>query len=280
MAVRVNKSASRALDILALLAARKQFLTLKEIGSALNLPKSSTFEIVYTMVERKFLEETENKRFNLGLKVFEVGNAYIAQLDVVRIAAPYLDGLAKRVDDTIFLAVENNSQVVYIHKIRGGSNVVQTCELGSRNHMHCTGLGKALLAGYPDAKVEGILGETPLSRPAMNTITSKAALFKDLNEIRRRGYAIDDRENWDDSYCIAAPIFSVGREPLAAISVATFFHKVDEKLRSLLIREVTRTALAISRRMGFSGDRLYGDSSPGEAQPDGSWTADVPPAPG
>jgi hypothetical protein len=67
---------------------------------------------------------------------------------------------------------------------------------------------------------------------------------------------------------------------LAAISVATFFHKVDDKLRDLLIREVTGAAMEISRRMGFGGDRLYGDSSPGKAQPGGSCRADVPPAPG
>ncbi|MDR1533736.1 MAG: helix-turn-helix domain-containing protein, partial [Planctomycetota bacterium] len=98
----VNKSASRALDMLVLLAKENKSLTLKEISDALALPKSSAFELAHTMLGRGFLEQDENRKFRLGLKAFEIGSAYLKRIDIVQAAKPYLEALAKLVDDTVF----------------------------------------------------------------------------------------------------------------------------------------------------------------------------------
>jgi len=253
----MNKSASRALDILAMLAKENRPLMLKEIGAALELPKSSTFEIVYTMLARGFLEQDENKKFSLGLKTFEIGSAYLKGVDVVQAAIPYLEALAKLVNETVFLAVNKDSRIVYLYKAIGSSNIVHTCDLGSHNSMHCTGLGKALLAGYSDERVRKIAEDQTLTRLAQRTLTSLDDLFEELSKTRERGYAVDDRENRDDSFCVAAPLFSTHKEPIAAISVATFFFKIDERYYDLLSREVPKTAMEISRKMGFTNKRFY-----------------------
>jgi DNA-binding IclR family transcriptional regulator len=191
------------------------------------------------------------------LKAFEIGSAYLKRIDIVQAAKPYLEALAKLVDDTVFMVVENEGQVVYLYKIIGSSTIVRTCDLGSRNHMYCTGVGKALLAAYSGDRVARIVKRHPMRRLLKNTLTNLGDLLEELRKTRERGYALDDRENREDTFCVAAPLYSVGKEPIAAISVATFYFKVDGRYFDLLTREVPKTALEISRKMGFRRERLY-----------------------
>lgn len=256
--MRQNKSASRAMDLLLLLSKAEKGVSLAEISAQLEIPKSSAFELVYTLVDKGFVEQNDNSKcFSLGIKAFEVGYAYRAKMDLSQAARPYLRELSQKVSDTVFLAIENDGMIVYLDKFLGSSEVNSSCNIGSRNHMYYTGLGKALLAAYDENKAMAILNKYPKIQKTKTTITDVEKLLEDFKEIRKRGYSIDDRENSDLLFCVAAPIYSSDSKPIAAISIASLRIKKDSDEEHQMGKLINETALEISKKLGYSKNYLY-----------------------
>ncbi|WP_260288671.1 IclR family transcriptional regulator [Peribacillus aracenensis] len=256
--VKLNKSASRVMDILVLLSREDQPLTVSEISRELNVPKSSTFEILTTMVEKGFLQVDDHlKTYKLGLKLFEVGAAYLYNTDLHKEARPYLETLMTKTGETAFLAIESDGEVVYLDKVEAPSSIRTTATLGNRNPMYRTGLGKAILAGYSDDKVRELMGNTEFIQRTSNSITSYNSLIENLNQIRQRGYSIDDRENEEDVFCIAAPVYDESNRPVAAISVAGLATRMKDDEKDKYSEFLVETALGISKRLGYRNDRLF-----------------------
>lgn len=254
-----NKTAARVVDILLLIAKSEKPLTITEVSNSLGIPKSSTFNLLYTLVDKRFLEiENENlKTFKLGLKLFEAGSSYLAKKELTNVAIPLLESLLNEVKDTVFLAVEDEGELVYLKKFEPSSEIRTTARLGSRKPMHCTGLGKALLAAYSDKKVKKIIGEGELEALTKYTITDSDELMKDLEQIRKRGYSIDDRESEEQLFCVAVPIYDQNASPVAAISIATLVSTVDPERITKISRKIRNTGLQISRQLGFSKNKLF-----------------------
>lgn len=257
--MRINKSAARTVDILSLIATKEKPLTITEISKTLAIPKSSTFELVYTLVEKNFLEiEDENlKTLKLGLKLFEVGVSFLDKTDLHREARPLLEDMMAKSGETVFLAVEDKGELVYLDKVETSSSVRTTANLGSRNPMHCTGLGKALLAAYTNERVKEITGGGELLSKTEYTIKHYNDLVIDLDRTRKRGYAIDNRESEREVFCVAAPVYNRSAEPVAAISIASLASKMNNDRMEKFSKLVVSTALNISRRLGFVGNKLY-----------------------
>jgi len=234
-------------------------MTISEISQALKIPKSSTFELLYTMVEKEYLQiEDENlKTFKLGIRLFQAGTSYLKKMDLNREARPLLEDMMKKSGETAFLAADVNGMVVYLDKVEGSSSTRTTSVLGSSNPMYCTGLGKALLAAYPEEKVRAITGGDSLKVVTENTLSCYDDLISDLREVRKRGYSIDNMENEEDVFCVAAPVYDRAAKPIAAISIASLASKINSSRLELFGNLVKNTALDISRRLGYMGDELY-----------------------
>jgi len=258
---RLNKSAARTADILSLISTAKKPLTISEISRTLDIPKSSTSEILYTLVEKSFLEidNMDLKTFKLGLKIFEIGSSFLGKTDLHKLARPFLEDLMNVSGETVFLGMENNGKVVYIDKVEGRSPIRSTCTIGERNSMYYTGLGKALLAAYSPEKTKEILNNNPIEKKTEYTIANMDDLLKDLENIRRRGYSIDNREGVEDLFCIAAPIYDGQDKPIAAISISCLYLKMDDEKIINFSKLIVSTALNISKRLGFTGEKLYFD---------------------
>lgn len=256
---RTNKSTARTADILSLIGSQKKSLTISEISRILDIPKSSTSEILYTLVEKEFLEidNAELKNFKLGIKIFEIGSSFLGKTDFHRFARPYLEDLMDKSGETVFLAIENNGKIVYLDKAEGLSSIRTTCVIGESNLMHYTGLGKALLATYSLERVKEIVNMYPLSKKTDYTITNFQDLIEDLEKIRKRGYSIDDREGVEELFCIAAPIYDRFNKPIAAISIASIYSKINDEKSQKLSKLLVSTALNISKRLGFTEQDLY-----------------------
>ncbi|WP_035269695.1 IclR family transcriptional regulator [Desulfitibacter alkalitolerans] len=258
MVEKLNKSAMRALDVLSLLARAEGPLTITEISKALGIPKSSTFELVYTLVHKQYLQVHDKnlKNYKIGIKTFEAGAAYLSKADLHTESRPLLEKMSLTSGETVFLAVEDNGDVVYLDKVEGPRLIRTTAVLGSRYPMHCTGLGKALLAAYPEDRVKEITGGGQLLARTEFSITRFSSLLEDLAETRKRGFSIDMRESEVDVCCVAAPIYNSHMEPIAAISIAALATNYENTLNSYSLL-VTKTALEISKRLGYVGDKLY-----------------------
>ncbi len=233
-------------------------VTISKLSRDLGIPKSSTYDILYTLTQKGFLDINDHdKSFQLGIKTFEVGSAFITKRDLSSVTRPFIEQLRQQTGETIFLAVENDGMIVYLDKAEGTSPIRTSCIIGERNLMHFTGLGKALLACYSTEKVRQITGGGTLPTPTKNSIPNFTELLKELEATRKRGYAIDNCENFDDLYCIASPIRDQNQDAIAAISIASLYSKMNPERHQYFSSLITKTAILISNRFGYTKDYLY-----------------------
>jgi DNA-binding IclR family transcriptional regulator len=257
----MTRTVARALDILDLLAKTGKPMTQIEICQALDLPKSSAHDLMHTLLEREFIvyDNEQFKTFKLGLHVFEIGMTVIENRNMVAVARPYLVHLHNVVHETIFLAVENRNNIVYVDCAEERGIMGGYMNLGGTRPMYCSGLGKAILAAYNNPKKvkEIIASGPPMKVYTKNTITTTEALLKELELTRKRGYAIDNREVEPDTYCVAAPIYNRNGEPISAISVASVFTRMTPTKVKKCGELVKQTALEISRQMGYRKATIF-----------------------
>lgn len=253
----MNNTVMRALDILELISKSDTPLSITNISSSLNIPKSSTFDIVHTLSDRGFIEPSEenDKLFRIGLQAYQIGMAYTTNVSLFKISHPILENLKECLNETAYLAVENKGYITYLDKVESDSPIRSTCTVGARNFMHITGLGKAILAGYPDDKVYKLTKGKFITRTP-NTIRSLKQLRIELKEIRSRGYSIDNGEDISIVRCVAAPIRNGSGEVIAAISVSMLSDSFPSK-KALAAEEVVKSAMLISAKMGYTGNTLY-----------------------
>lgn len=256
----MNKSVFRAVQILELISKNEKPLGISEISRLLDIPKSSTFDIIYTLVDTGFLEiEDERlKTFSIGGKMLSIGSTFLKKRDLIQTIRPYLEEMSKKTQDIAFLGVENNGEIIYIDKVESLSQGIKaTATLGSTNPMSITGLGKSILATYPSEKVKEIVGDDPLIAKTEYSIDNFDDLIKELEDTRKRGYAIDIRESQEEICCVAAPINNYLEEPIAAISIASLAYKTNDKRQKELGKFIEQIALDISLKFGYIKDRLY-----------------------
>lgn len=255
----LNKSCARTIDILELLSLAREPQTLGQICAELSLPKSSAFEILNTLIQKEAVVYVNEqlKSYKLSMKMFRIGSSVLSQTDLYSTVRPILVHLGKTLGETVYLAVENRGRITYLDKVESLQPIRATCDIGSSNYMHVTGLGKALLAAYPESKVRKMFGNGPLKTFTPQSITNIDQLVKELEAIRQRGYAIDDRESMDSVHCVAVPIRDHTGYAVAAISVAVLCSRMTEEYQRSLCGPLLDAALDISHRLGFIQDRLY-----------------------
>ena len=257
----MNRTAARTLDILNMFAKAGKPLTQNDICQTLDMPKSSVHDLVYTLLEKGFLEydNEQFKTLKLGLHLFEIGMSVIEKRNMVSVARPYLLKLHEAVHETIFIAVEDHADVVYLDCAEERGIMGGYINLGGRRPMYCSGLGKAILAAYNDPQtVKKIIKEgPPMKAHTANTLTTIPKLLKELEITRKRGYAVDNREVEMDTFCVAAPVFDRSNLPIGAVSVASVFTRMPPDRVEECGKEVINTALEISKQLGYQKPTLY-----------------------
>ncbi|EFY06214.1 IclR family transcriptional regulator [Succinatimonas hippei] len=253
------KSVVRTVDLLLLFADTRRYLTLQDISEMMNLPKSSTFELVNTMVQKGILElkNSGKKTYGLSLLAFEIGSAAVADLGVIDIARPYLQELNRVTGGTVFLGTENRGKIVYLDRAEDLSLVKADAKIGSRRDLHSTSLGKAMLYAYPDDLILKLLGPEPYPANTPLTKTTSFAILQDARISRERGFAVDDREDGPYMYCIGSVLRNHRNEPVASISVSSLVNQITENKKRFIADKVKEAALQISRQLGFCGEILY-----------------------
>ncbi len=248
----MNQTVARAMKILQTVSMHCDGLTLQEIANALDMPKSSTYVIVQTLLSGKYLAHLKHneKKYILGIEVFTLGMRYVNDLNWVVQCAQYLDPLAEKYNKTGFVGVLEGHSVVYVHKYVGKKALLASCALGSRQEVHATALGKALLAFSPEETLHTVLDELTLSPLTKNTITNKTKLLQELLLTKQRGYSLDNREQDVMMSCCGAPIFDYSGHVIAAVSLSDIYDiRKDETVVACELRE---TAEKISLSLGYN----------------------------
>lgn len=254
--MKINKSASRTLDVLELLAMSEEPLTLLEIERGLNMPKSSTFELVYTLVEKGFVEQ-EDKKFALGVKAFQVGLSYARKLDIVQLSKDILESLARATKETVFLAKYIGDTVVYIDKFAKYTDISSNCKVGSSKGLYYTALGKSILSAKTDDEIKEYFSRVDISKYTENTIDNANDMIEQVKNFRSQGFAIENGEGSENMYCVACVVKDYQNKIIGAVSIASPIYKMDDYKKSLYGELVHQSALGISRKLGFSSNNLY-----------------------
>ena len=198
----------------------KRGLNISELGRRLAIPKSSAHVIVLTRERLGYVErKPDSLNYHLGLKAYGLGRGVMKNLSVAEIALPSLRVLVDQIHLPAHLAVFDGDQGVYIQKVDVPSLIKIDTYIGRRMDLHCTGVGKVLLAWGPVDVVEHILSKQAYIRHTHNTITSARALRHELARVRRLRYAVDDEEEELAVRCVAVPVFQSGGQFIAGLSV-------------------------------------------------------------
>lgn len=250
----MNNTLSKSIQVLELLAAHPN-MSSTEICEKLNIPKSSTHSILKTLHHYQMVNKDNiTKKFTLGVKLIELGNLAQLELDLCRIASPYLKGLNELTNETIHLAVFNKDAVMYIDCIESQQRLRTHSVIGVHAPLYCTGVGKAIMAFLPQQEIERIINEKGLLKKTDYTITSRGQMLQELAEIRNSGCSFDNMEHEDNMVCIAAPIMNSYGEVFASISISgPAFRLPPERLRGELLKVIKDTAKEISTKVGFRG---------------------------
>jgi IclR family transcriptional regulator, KDG regulon repressor len=246
------KSVSRALDIITLVSMKKGGMGVTEISKQIDINKSSVHRILSTLVQYNYIEQdTESGRYKLGYKFLEMGSKLLESIDLREEAKPFLEELENETNEVIHLVVFDQGEVVYIEKLEGNETLRMHSKVGKRAPMHCTSVGKAILAHLPTNVVIDILERKGMPVHTDKTITDKDVFIQELKQVKQTGFALDLEENEYGITCIAAPIFDHSRKVIAAVSISgPTLRMQDERLLHLQNR-IIQIGKQISERLGF-----------------------------
>lgn len=212
-----HSSLRRALTLLDAFGATDTELTLGELAVKAGMPKSTAHRLVRHLVGWGGLERTDNG-LRLGLRLFELGHMVPTQRKLREIALPYLEDLHEITGKTVNLAVRDGQDIVYVEKMASRGVLIPHSRTGGRLPLHCTALGKAILAFSPNDVLDSVLA-AGLHRITPRTLTDPAKLRRDLAITHKRRLAFDLEESQPGVSCTAAPVVARTGEVVAAISV-------------------------------------------------------------
>lgn len=238
------KSLQKALEILNLFT-EKPVLGVTEVSEYFGLYKSTVHNILSTLKAMEYLEQDEETgKYRLGIQIFNLSKALGDTYSITKIAGPYMQELSNYTGERCYLAVPYRQEVLYLDAMYPADSIeLMRSILGERAQMHCTGLGKAMLANMGEREISDYLEHHELEAFTENSITDKEKFKEELVRTKQRGYAIDDMEHEFGIKCIAMPVFDRTKNVYAAISISGLAqHFTDENIAewAILLKKYIR----------------------------------------
>lgn len=190
-----------------------------ELSNHLDLPKSTVHNYLSTLVQEEYVVK-EGDTYKVGLRFLELGAYARNRMNIYEIAKPEVTGIANETGELGNLLVEEHGRGSYLYRARGEQAVKVDAYVGTRVPLHSTALGKAILAFLPRRRVGDIIDMHGLPASTSNTVTDRDQLETVLEDVRERGFAVDDGERLKGLKCVAAPILSNDDRVLGAVSVS------------------------------------------------------------
>ena len=219
------RSLHRALDLLEVVEAHGGHLSLAELAAAVDLAPPTVHRLLRTLVERGYVRQRPDRRYALGFRLVPLGTA--ATSLVAQTAGGVLADLVAELGETANLAVLSGHQAEYVAQVPSAYSMRMFTRVGHRVALHCTGVGKAMLAHADPALVAQVLA-APLPAPTPHTLRTPRALHAALDDVRRLGFALDEQEQELGVRCVAVPVPGAG--VAMAISVSGPLTRVTDEM--------------------------------------------------
>jgi len=257
----------RIVAIMDLLGESNDCLSLAEICKRMELRKSTAHRALMALEHTGLIERAPGNRYRLGLKLYDMGNRAVEQVDLRSRVYPYLRRLALRLGETVHLGVLHGARVVYLDKVEAvNRRVCISSRTGTSNPVYSTSMGKAILAWLPHEEALKVIAGIQFKPFTAKTITSKEELLSALERVRRRGYAIDDEEMEIGTRCVGAPILDSDGRPIAAMSVSGSASRLAAHCVPGIAAHVLRCAKEISSALEGRRSNIMHSDSPKASQ--------------
>ncbi|QCG89420.1 IclR family transcriptional regulator [Azospirillum sp. TSH100] len=247
----VVQSLCRALNILTILGSNDGPMTLTELSEAANLSPSTTHRLLTTLQYERYVRFDQSARgWVVGVQAYMTGANFLKTRNLVDVARPRMRRLMEESSEIVNLAVEENGEALYLARVGGPRAAQVAVPQTDRTLLHCSAVGKALLAGMPETKVQTIVTQRGMRQFTRSTLSSLPALYRDLTLVRTRGYALDQEERVSGLRCVAAPIFDENSRVMGALSLSGSSRRIEDARLRALGEMVKRAAAAVTQELG------------------------------
>jgi DNA-binding IclR family transcriptional regulator len=241
------RAVERALQLVELIAKSRIPLSITDLSKSLEFAPSTIHRLLQTLVAQGFvLQYPQTKRYGVGRTISEIGRALLLRHDLSSRAKPYLESLVEATGETANLASLYGTSAIYLNQVESPSMVRIHHALGSAAPLHASAMGKVFLADFSPQMLSDALGHSNLERFTEHTITNRIKLERDLKNISKRGYAIDDEELESGVRCIAAPVRGSSGLVISAVGISGPTSRMTDERLNELATQVLEAATRLS----------------------------------
>lgn len=241
------KSAERTFRLVELIASHREGLSFTQLQASLAIPRSSAHSLIQEFLDNDYLLYVpDNKKYYAGLALIKVAANCIESTDLIRDLRLLTTFLSKKLGKTTHAAILDGNQVIYLAKAHAQEDLSLMRNMGNHLPAHCTAVGKVLLSQYSDEDIARLYEDVPLEKMTVNSIGTLAVLLAELKQVRRQGYALDQREANERAACLALPLYAPSGKMIAAFSV-TFLAYEWESLPTDEVLQVMKESRAMVR---------------------------------
>ncbi|ASY59518.1 IclR family transcriptional regulator [Sinorhizobium sp. CCBAU 05631] len=240
----------RSLSLLAIVA-EGDGSTLTSLSERTGMAPSTVHRLLSSLASHGMVtNDGDTGTWTVGVKAFEIGNAFLRFRKLGTISRPFLKQLMEKSGETANIGIEDDGDVVFISQVESHAPMRAFFRPGRRGPIHASGIGKAILATWSDTEIAKALNGRTLAHFTERTLDTLPALLADITEIRFRGWSIDDEEHTLGMRCIAAPVFNEYGEAIGGISISGPTVRIDDAKLTIIGPVVRRTADALTHAIG------------------------------
>ncbi|MBP6899344.1 MAG: DNA-binding transcriptional regulator KdgR [Burkholderiaceae bacterium] len=250
---RQPESVAAVLKVFAILQALGEHAEtgVSELSVRLAMPKATVYRFLQTMKTLGYVrQDGDSERYGLNMKMFELGTKALQHPDLVELAKHPMQMLADRTGETVHMGMLIDSEIIYVHKVDSRHMLGMYSRVGRRAPLHCTAIGKVLMAWEHPERRDLILDGAEFKRFRDKTIVERDAYLAELDRVRGQGFG-EDREEFDEHIrCLGVPIFDRLNQPIAGLSVSFPTFRYDEARTPEVVAMLTAASRSISQGLG------------------------------
>lgn len=251
----MSSSVVRAFQIIEHLADQEGAVALKKISEDLGMEPSTVHRYLTTLKKLGYAQQyQQSQHYSLSLKFGMIHSKVISRVRIPSIAHAEMTRLSESLNETIHLAVLDNTEFVYVDKVESRQPIQMRSRIGDRGRLHSTAIGKVLLAFLPDEERRELLERLELMALTPNTLTTQKRLKQELRAVRERFYSVDNEENEIGIRCVGAPVLGFEGKLCAAVSASGSTLTMTEERLQQVAADLLRSCQVISNELGYQYD--------------------------
>lgn len=218
-------------------------ISLTELCHEVQLNKTTVHRVLNSLQYLGYVQQEENtSRYRLSFKIWDIANQLLGKIDLIEEIRPHLRQLATQTGETVHLVQIDGIRATYIAKEESANSVRLVSMVGKSIPLYCSGVGKAMLADMSDQEIKRIWDKSQRKKLTQHTIINFSEFMKEIEKIRKNGYAIDNEENELGVRCVAASLNN-SQSPCYAFSISAPIHRMDDAR----VSEIAQVALMVKQ---------------------------------